>query len=248
MYTLGFTTTYYTLWFVDEPTEKLNVYCSSKQIVQTCSYIQNLSTDYNKAIAKIHEKSNGQYKIDLDLKGHSSFDRIISERSIFENWQFSFGMLAGMDIRACDDVWQLNRALSKEDNKRRRVYARCRLIELGELVRNTFANPGEDKYISPAHFKYLQEKRDQVQASGHYWTKGEKVTITLKRTGGVAYQTQYGKCWIDFYITDDGKVVKYKGSTPPDINEDFVTVSGTVEHSEYKGLPETRLKRIKILK
>jgi hypothetical protein len=49
-------------------------------------------------------------------------------------------------------------------------------------------------------------------------------------------------------MTDDNKVVYYKGSTPPSFDgKDWISVKGTVKHSEYKGTKQTFLQRIKIV-
>ena len=249
MYVLGFTEVYYTLWQVDEPTQRFNLHCSTMETVQHCCYIQNLSTDYSKAMAKIEKVANGQkFGIDLELRGQHSFERLLYSQfvDVYELWQFSFGKLAGSDMRECDDIWQLNRAMREEKNKRRRVHARKRLVELGELIRNPFRDIDESAFINKAHYRYLTEKTNKQKISGHFYNEGERVTVRIKRTGGTSYDSQYGTVFIERYITEDGKALKYKGSAPLDIKEEFVTVTGTVEHDVYQGTPETRIKRIKL--
>lgn len=251
MLTLGFTSMYYTLWDVSEPKKKYTagvtingVFTGSYYMVQECVYMQNLSMDYDAAITKIEKCSGGKYSIDLDLKGKSSFTRNTGVAgNDMPDYVFSFGQLAGQDIRTATDVWQLNRAMKQEIGGRRRAYARRRLIELGELVRSSFDG---DNYITPAHFRFLSEKAEKRRKSGHFFEHGSRVTLTLKRIGGICYDTQYGTVFIEEYITDDDKVVKYKGSSPLDIDEEFTEVVGTIEHSEYNGAPETRLKRMKM--
>jgi hypothetical protein len=252
MLTLGFSSMYYTLWEVGEPQKRYTsgatvngVFTGSFYMEQQCTYMQNLSMDYDAAIEKINERSGGKYSIDLDLKGKSSFTRNLgTDGNDMPEYVFSFGQLMGQDIRIATDVWHLKRAMKEERGGRRRVYARCRLIELGEIVRNTFGEG--DNYITPAHFKYLSEKKEKLSKSGHFFTNGSRITLSLKRIGGGSYDTQFGTVFIEEYITNDDKVVKYKGSSPLDIEEDFIEVVGTVEHSEYNGNPETRLKRMKM--
>lgn len=251
MLTLGFSSMYYTLWEVDEPQKRYTsgaivngVFTGSYYMEQKCTYLQNLSMDYDAAIAKIKERSAGKYIIDLDLKGHSTFVRNCgSEGNDMPDYVFTFGQLAGQDIRMATDVWQLKRAMKEERGGRRRVYARHRLIELGELVRSTFDG---DNYITPAHFRFLSEKAEKRSKSGHFFENGKRITLALKRIGGCSYDTQYGTVFIEEYLTSDDKVVKYKGSSPLDIDDEFVEVVGTVEHTDYKGDPETRLKRMKL--
>lgn len=252
MLTLGFSNMYYTLWEVGEPTKKYTsgamvngVFTGSFYMVQECVYLQNLSIDYDTAIQKIEQRSEGKYSIDLDLKGNSTFTRNCGATgNDMPEYVFTFGRLAGQDIRIATDVYQLNRAMEREVGRRRRVYARRRLIEMGELIRNPFGEGGN--FVTPAHFKYLSEKAEKRSKSGHFFENGSRVTLVLKRIGGTSYDTHYGRVYIDEYITSDDKVIKYKGSSPVDINEEFVEVVGTVEHCEYNGQPETRLKRMKM--
>lgn len=255
MFTLGFTHTYYTLWEVGEPQKRYTsgatvngVFTGSYYMEQECVYLQNLSMDYDAAIAKIEERSGGKCVIDLDLKGHSTFMRNCgSEGNDMPDYVFSFGQLAGKDIRIATDVWQLKRAMKEERGRRRRVYARRRLVELGELVRSKFEG---DNYITPAHFRFISERAEKQSKCGHFFENGKRVTLILKRIGGASWPVQFGHrqstMFLEEYITEAGQVVKYKGSSPPDINDVFVEVSGTIEHSEYNGQPETRLKRMKL--
>jgi len=252
MLTIGFTTEYYTLWEVSEPFKKYTggvvingVFSGHYYMVQECIYRQNLSKDYNKAIEKA--AAMGEYAIDLDLRGHSSFSRQLGEEQCDLPFTvFSFGQLKGQEIMQATDVWQLNRAMREERGQRRRVYARRRLIELGELVRNTFS--GEDRYISPVHYQRLKEKADKAAKGGHFFENGQRLSLQIRRIGGTGYETQYGWVSIEEYELSTGQIVKYKGSSPVDIGmEESVSVMATIEHCEYNGLPETRLKRIKII-
>lgn len=254
MLTLGFSTQYYTLWEVSEPFKKygagivLNgVFTGDYTMVQNCDYIQNLSMDYDAAIAKITERSNGKFNIDLELRGHYSFIRSGSQGNDMPDYVFSFGQLMGQDIRTATDVWQLKRAMKEERGARRKVYARRRLVDLGVLVKNTIGlEAGNDSFITTSHFRYVSEKLAKKSLSGHFYENGKRTTLSVKRIGGVSYDTQYGTVYIEEYLTDDGKIVKYKGSSPlRGIEDDFVSVVSTIEHSEYNGTPETRLKRPK---
>jgi hypothetical protein len=255
MLTLGFSSMYYTLWEVGEPKKRYTsgamvngVFTGSYYMEQECVYLQNLSIDYDSAVKKIEHRSGGKYSIDLDLKGHSTFIRSCGiTGNDMPDCVFSFGQLAGQDIRTATDVWQIKRAMKEERGGRRRAYARRRLIELGELVRNAFEG---DNYITPAHFKYLSEKAEKANKSGHFFENGSRVTLLIKRIGGASWPVQFGYresvMYLEEYVTEAGQLIKYKGSSPLDIGDEFVEVIGTVEHSEYNGHPETRLKRMKM--
>ncbi len=140
MKTIGFTTVYYTLWNVSEPFEKPVFYNGMKIGSQTCqnfTYCQNLSHDLERAKAKLADQP---YEIDLELRGHSSYTRVIGSNikdreNYYDQDCFSFGRMEGVKISECTDNWQLWRAYSDEKSPRRRVWARRRLIQLGELTR-----------------------------------------------------------------------------------------------------------------
>lgn len=251
MNTLGFTTEYYTLWEVSEPIKRYGagqvingVFHGNIYWEQACLYVQNLSKTYDKAIEKI--ANIGEFVEDLTLRGHSSFVRNVKTETIdYPDHIFPFGQLMGQDIRQSDNVWQLTRTMNDDKNKRRRVIARRRLIELGELIRNIcFAS--EDNYIPKGHFQRLKEQADKLAASGHFFEAGKRIRVNIQRIGGFGFETQYGITYIEEYMTEAGQLIKYKGSSPIQLPEGFSTVIGTIEHSEYKGYPETRLKRMKI--
>lgn len=256
MLTIGFSTQYYTLWEVGEPQKRYTsgatvngVFTGSYYMEQKCTYMQNLSKDYDIAVAKIEELSGGIYGIDLDLRGHSTFVRNCgNEGNDMPDHVFTFGKLIGQDIREAVDVWQLNRATKEEKGKRRRAIARRRLIDLGELVRNT-SGIGEERYISPSHLKFLKDQAFEQNANGHHFQNGKRITITVERIGGTSYETRYGVVFIEKYLTEDGKLLKYKGSSPLPAEYDnagFIMITGTVEHVMRDEQPETRLKRIKL--
>jgi hypothetical protein len=256
-YTLGFTSKFYTLWEVGEPEKKYSsgatingVFNGTFQWVQKCTYLQNLSTDFNKAVSKITELSKGQFVTDLDLRGHSTFTRACGGGNDMPDHVFTFGQLMGKDIREATDVWQLRRAAKEETGKRRRAIARRRLIDLGALVRDT-TGLGDDKYITPTHFKYLLTCVAKNAGNGHHFENGKRITVAVRRVGGTSWTSQYGyrevQVYLVEYMTEDGKLLKYKGSSPLQISETdgLVNVTGTVQHGVYNGEPETRLLRMK---
>lgn len=134
MLTMSFANHFYTLWNVWE-TEDWDRARNIPYIITHYAYCQNLSMNKEEAVKKITAMAaEHSWEEDLSLKGGS---RYYTKRRIaaLDLWKFTFGKLTGQDMRISNDVWQLNRALSEEANGRRRVYARRRLIELGEMVK-----------------------------------------------------------------------------------------------------------------
>jgi hypothetical protein len=149
--------------------------------------------------------------------------------------------------------------MNEEKGGRRRVYARRRLIELGDLVRYTWVDNRIDessygceelKFISIVrNYATLRqiEKMELAKLSGLFYTNAEKVIINIKEIAAFHFEGQYGTTYVRKYITDDNKVVEYMGGNPLDISKnEFITIKATIKHDNYKG-GSTKLLRIKIL-
>ncbi len=162
--------------------------------------------------------------------------------------------------------------MNNEAHNRTRVYARRRLIELGELLRydwieKVYCSTGE-KYtedipgeawagdwiwaLTDVKRKYATKKqieRDlQNKKEGHYHSVGEKVIVELKEVFKVGFETMYGYSYAVTYISADNRVYHYVGGSVPDISDtEFTKVKGTVKHDNYKGIAQTKLQRIKII-
>src|ERR1035437_5356390 len=161
---IGFTNVYYTLWQVGEPYksyhDKYNFTWK-----QDTRYIQNLSFDFEAAKAKMV----GEYSIDLELRGHTSFTTSLHSGSDLELWQFPFGIEMGRDIRVSSmakALWHLylkkeiwNNEIPEHSFKQLNVhwvkpvvYARRRLIELELLVRY------KGKYYTPEYLTKVKQR------------------------------------------------------------------------------------------
>ena len=280
MLTIGFTNKYYTLWEVGEAYEDKRYYnglCIGSTTKQNVVYIRNLSLDFEKAKSKV----KGEYEIKLELKSQSSFVRILkSDIKDRENYYphdcFSFGKTEGEKIEDCEDVWILNRAYTSERSKRRKVCARRKLIQLGELVKYTWydteyinVNWGKkdelgnclpeniqdhsvrNNYMKPSEIDgYNEFNFYNNLEKGHHFNDGEKVELSIKslKDRSFAFNAYYGTTFVNYYASKCGKLLKYMGSTPPDIKDEYVSVMATIKHDNYEGENETKLMRIKIKK
>lgn len=261
---IGFATEYYTLWDI----------CSEKQY-DSRGFMTGTKHHfwYQKNISKDVKKVEEQYpgiEINMDLRGISrSFERF--ERVEYPVDCFSFGIKSGVPIMECSDVWQLERALTQEKGKRRKVLARRRLIQLGELVRyphfetkeiNVDWGKRDDRgnclperleeikcrvsYASP-FFVQREEARKKQAEQTYLFNEGEKVTLSIKEVSRFGFETQYGYTFVRVYETDDGKTVKYVGSSPKDLKDGFNAITATIKHKEFRGNKETHLLRIKLI-
>ena len=237
MKTIGFTTQFYTLWEVGKP-YKVAVSEHQWYDKQDFLYIQNLSKSLDEAKKKLEGQN---YVIDLDLRGLHSWTKSSELMNDYTDQQFSFGKLAGSDISACNDIWQLNRAMKSEQGQVRQDLAKDRLIEIGELI----MVGGE--FISKQEYDILVRNEEQSKGHGHYFVNGEKVELKVSVESSFGFDTSFGYTCVVIYKDSEGRKFKYMGSCPPVIEEVNFRIKGTVEHTSYKGQNETRLKRIKIL-
>lgn len=271
---LGFANVFYTQWNVTTRTEYGRGQVVNGQFtgevykVTDYFYECNLSMDLDAARAKIAARAGDRpFGEDFSLRGSKSWCHRELMVESFADYQFTFGQLVSTDIREATDVWQLKRAVQQELGKRRRVIARRRLVELGELVRfvhedkivakwdEETGDPLEYKsetnnWATPKQAAFLKARAEEAKMSGHFFTQGERITIEVKFVGEFFFESHFGRTYVEKYETRDGKLVKYMGASPLDIKAEdgFVTVKGTVDHSEYKGTKETKLKRMQLVK
>lgn len=274
---IGFATEFYTLWEIwQTPVYSGNVVMNGVPpqqigINHEYYYIKNISKDLEKAKA-----AYPGVDVDEELRGQTrSFERF--EKMEYPSDCFSFGKCAGEPICASTDVWQLKRAMwiivgqTGESNKRKRVLARRRLIELGELLKyphfierlenvdwgkrdaNDNCLPDNEQvvkyrvsYATPKFIEIDEAKKIQA-AQPYYFIDGEKVTLKVKEVKAFGFETQFGYTSVRIYETEDGKTVKYVGASPVAIGDGYKEIKATVKHKEFRGNKETHLLRIKCL-
>lgn len=272
--TIGFATEFYTLWSITEAPVYRTVNDKHIQVGINWhyDYRQNLSIDKEKAVAKAHKMFPRQEFIEIDecLRGVSSKRFTRYEERVLPFTVFPFGRYMGCDIATCDDVYQLNRVLSGEGAiggakeyktsipLRRRVLARRRLIELQELIRynhtvKQWSEAIEDfiavsrKYIT----KYENGKRLDAIARAQMaptHLDGDKVELTLTLVKLAGYESAYGYVTIATYNDENGMIYTYKGSSKPSIGMDgFTKVKATIKNSEYNGVKQVLIQRVKVL-
>lgn len=227
--TIGFTNEYYTLWYVVETQEG----------ERFCEYVQNLSTDLETAKAKVAEKFE-HYEVDLVLRGAEQAignDGEAIHQGKYADYEFHFGKLAGQDIRESEDVWQLNRARQFEFQETTREFAHKRMFEMGELHQINDEWFTSDQIIT---------KAEQVnEVNGWHLSQGDRPTLELTVKHTSWFETVYGASAIQIFRDADNRIYKYLGSSPIQAEKgEIVTAKGTIEHSNYNGVNETRLKRL----
>lgn len=258
MIVIGFTEVYYTMWDVNS-NGKMACY----------QYLQNLSMSLDAAIQKVKDMGYNQWdiEVDLDVRGESGsyFERPLPPSKI-EPYLLAIGRFTGIDMRTVDPnttyvkkggygeedetktlggiLWAtyLNKDEQTYRGLRRRVFARQRMVETGMLVR-----VGKE-YVTPKRVAQMARKAELSAATtGHHLLNGERVTLSVRIIGEPgSFETQYGTTYIFTFIDSENRLFKYMGSSRLDLPIDEpVSIKGTIKHSEYKGVLETKLQRVK---
>jgi len=246
MYVIGKADTFYTLWQVHTYEAKRQVSTQYTDVYRVTEkiFIQNLSSkSLDDAMLRSEKIGNKALEFNPELRGTKSFtsSEFTGKRiDMFPVDVFPFGKLVGEKIMECEDTWQLIRTYKGDNNPRRRVIARARLIDLGELVRLN----GEWVTLDR-----VEELRVEKLEKGHVFSDGERVQIDVRLINSFHFETAYGWSTIQIFETSCGKVVKYVGASPIDgvDKQTFVQVKATVKHTEYRDMPETRIMRAKVI-
>lgn len=268
MTAIGFATKFYTLW--DYTVEKVYFTdCNGKHHLSghrhVYHYIKNISQNLDKV-----KEMYPDIEPNHELFGRNSYWEK-TETIDFTDTQFPYGNYRGTEIMECNDTFQLRRCLEDQHKvgARRRVLARRRLIELGELVRYhhlkviTSNYNGYDegrpiiscvavrKYATPRdveNFEKIKAEELRKAQTVFLHQDGEKVELDLKLVDRFSFPTQFGLCFIATYKDKADNVYKYKGSSPPNIeNDDFYHVKCTIKHNDYRGEKQTLIQRVKII-
>lgn len=270
---IGFATEYYTLWneITIEHFKDINGVWTQTGTTIKYNYIQNLSKDENSALAKFAEKFNvniEDIEVDESLRGipSRSFEKYIKRELPFN--VFPWGRFMFFPIMECDDIYQLKRVYSGEGAiggsdefetsipMRRRALARRRLIQLGELIKQDWMdkqwndNTLEwDEVPSKYMFKYDYERFLKSKSSFWSHNNGDKIIKDLKQIKSTGYDSSFGYVYIITYISSEEIEYSYKGSNPPNIPNDgeFHRIQATIKNSEYKGIKQNLIQRVKLL-
>lgn len=238
MKVIGFTNKYYTLWEVSEP---YIVYVSRFEYYekQDFGYIQNLSMDLEKAKAKLE---GSDYRIDLELKGQSSFTRQSEKINNCPINLFAFGKYSGQDIMQVNDLPYAKWYYEQTQNELAKQF----LLYNGytEYENRITTQEERDFLISKARKLELLQSLEK----GSFFEDGQKIELEVRKISAFSIQGVYGYSWIIEFETKCGKLVKHIGqSNPEDFSDtEFQKIKATVKHAHYNG-DETRLLRIKLL-
>lgn len=251
---IGFAREYYTLWsmiciksYADVNGKRIHV--STRW---DYTYIKNLSKDLDKAIEKVTSECGIKNPdVDESLRGVTSRSFTRYEYRAMSYLVFPYGKLKHESIIESDDVWQLTRIYNggghiggeQEFNTliptKRRVLARRRLIELGELQKIG----GE--YLTKREIEHKK------LADQSFWlhNDGERLDLKLKICSKTHYESAFGMVYVVKYTDDNGMVYYYRGCNQPYVEneEESFLAKATIKHDTYKGIKQTMIQRVKVL-
>lgn len=96
------------------------------------------------------------------------------------------------------------------------------------------------------------EARVQASALSKYvGTPGKREAFSVKLDNITGYDTTFGYVTLLRFVTDDGSILIWKASNPPDlqpsqVGQRFKLTGSVKEHSEYKGAKQTLVQRCKV--
>lgn len=224
-------------------------------------YVRNLSMDFEEAVQKVIELT-GVTREEIEI------DRDETEEMIYGDDVLRFGKYDNHHISELDDVkyltWlakganvsemhqgeQIWKSILTEETQKYQYFAQDRLIALGAWVNY------KGKNVS-AQFADKLQKRDAVLDSavrGHHYENGKRVKGAILRVIRISSYDKpaysgYGMdtVFIATFISEDGKLLKYKGQSIFWERTKKMRCDFSIEHDEYKGEKETRIKRVKVL-
>lgn len=246
---IGFGGKFYTLWTYNNINNYYvdsygNSYCTGG--VTHYYYLKNISTDLEKVKELYPDLS-----INDELKGrYGSWEKAIKielPAHLFPQGFWEEGNII-MESDNTTALWKLYLATSHHDSDkiiRHIVNARRRLINLGLLRRF------EGRYSTPEYIDKIKAKRAINEAknslqSGWHFNVGDRISLSIKKLDSFAFDSAFGTTYVINYGSECGRLFKYMGGTPPDIDNQYVKVVATIKHDQYNEIPETKLQRIKI--
>lgn len=267
MRAIGFATKFYTLW--DVVTEDMYTTFGHKHyktgVKTTCFYIKNISMDLDKVKELYPDVPIWEDLRGINMREYSFTKKVELPYDLFQDGWCKGDLIANSEnLKALFEVYTRNAY-----NGRSRVLARRRLIELGKLVRfdnyidydhRYYAESDsiitcvvKRSYCHPWEKEKIERERSreiQIKQSKYLHNEGDKVEINIKEVARTGFDGAYGYTHIITYLSDNGDTYIYKGGSPFQNIEDSgkqVKVRATIKHSDYRGMKQTLIQRVKIL-
>ena len=161
---IGFANTMYTLWTVSIEDRYFG---DNRYAVECYKYQKNISKDIDKV-----KEQYPNVKIDLTLRGHSSFERVrVNENEQLNNDEFWYGRYKGIPIdESADDNYIIWYWSSKEDDENRKFAQQVLEDRNYHLVDNIWlSNSAYNEYLDRK--EYANELINNFNSEGYIETR-----------------------------------------------------------------------------
>jgi len=228
---IGFANQYYTLWIITS--SRKDGFTRTR-----CTYLQNLSTELEKAKAKFEEKFNTTApEPDMELRGLSrSFSVVVPDPDVFPKGKYQF-----QKISECDDLDYIAWCYNNMFNKDRKQLCIDRLLDNGyELNDSDFLS----KVVEKTEEDVLLENCEK----GLKYDSKAKVELQVTVCNVFGFDGHFGWTTVCQMVDENNVLVKYVGGACPEELKQVgakIKVRGTVKHDSYR--KEVQLQRIKVL-
>lgn len=103
----------------------------------------------------------------------------------------------------------------------------------------------------PTYNRIHEAQEQEKPQNGHWFEDKDKVEIKLTYKKSVHFDTEYGISFIQRFVDENNRVFVYKGSSPVKSDQleldDCLNLKVTIKHDFYKGTPQTRIMRPKVI-
>jgi hypothetical protein len=148
----------------------------------------------------------------------------------------------GHYLRGHKHIYSYIKNISKDEAKVKMLYPE--IVPSMDLFGKTAS---WERYTPIPTLEKQKAELARKEATTFLHDNGAKVELELKEVESFGFETQFGMCYICKYISKDGNTYMYKGSTPPNIDDETYTkVKCTIKHNEYNGEKQTHIQRAKI--
>ena len=231
----------YTLWRV----------INNKKFISE-HYVKNLSTSLEDAIAKAMKFAKTENRDDISIDAPEELNEIKRGDDVLR-----FGRNRDSRVSEIDSerylIWLFRGAQRRDDNSGIwyetmsksdpiRIAATEILIERGIVVEFN------DRLMTKEAAENLKVLMEKNSNSNFIGVLGERIEIDVTVEKSTYYETAFGTIFVFTMRDKNDNVIVYRGQTLCIQPGEQIRIKGTIkDHSEYKGVKQTIVQRVKIL-
>lgn len=264
---IGFANEYYTLWFV-KSFSVWNGQCYTYEIKYT--YKQNLSKDLEEAQRKAVKFGVKDLEPDPALKGESG-SWSTGKQKIYPAESFSFGKFQGQTIADKIEtesdyvLWYFNEVYYQEDiygkktpkewfggsahaeNMKVRIAHIIELFKASDSFGRYKNDDGQLVWTTSERLAKIKARRRKAASSEYYGNVGERTEVEMKLDFTTSFESSFGRCYVQTFKSAN-HVFVYMGKDLGVDKGEKVNMKFTIkDHSEFRGVKQTKISRPTIL-